>query len=134
MQFVGVDTLYSGLGKAFPHLGNSFYIRAFKRWLEKTGNGRVAISDLRLAEDVIALQKMGAIIVRLERPDSGPVDSHISESGVYDIVNFDIVVRNDGSIETLHEKLETDVMALLQQQEPANKDHACTACRQRLRN
>lgn len=109
MQYIGVDTLYEGLGHRFPHLGHSFFIRALERWQTEHPEIKVAICDLRMQEDVIALKKMGAHIIRLERPGIIVDDSHISEGHVYEVEGYDSILINEGTLEDLYKKIDDEI-------------------------
>ncbi len=105
MQFIGIDTLFEGLATRFPHLGHTFYLRAFDRWRDDHPKSLVVISDLRMQEDVIALKKMGALIIRIKRPEIMLEDTHVSEAQVASVTGYDITIVNDGTIEELEEKI-----------------------------
>ncbi len=105
MQFIGIDTLFNGLGHRFPHLGHTFYLRAFERFRSAKPNSLVVISDLRMQEDVIALKEMGALIIRVERPGLIAEDPHVSELQVSFVKGYDFTIVNDGNIEELEQKI-----------------------------
>ncbi len=109
MQFIGIDTLYDNLGERFPQIGKSFVMRNFTRWMEANPEKKIVISDLRIQEDVNTLKKMGALIVRLERPALSAQDPHSSESGVEVVHGYDRVIVNDSTIALLEQKVEKEV-------------------------
>ncbi len=110
MQFIGIDVLFDELGNRFPHLnkinGKTFYIRTFELCVQEHHMGLFVISDLRMQEDVTALKKMGAIIIRIVRPDLDSTDAHVSENGVASVTGFDYTLINDGTIKDLEQKIE----------------------------
>lgn len=109
MQFIGIDVLFNELGDRFPHLskvnGKSFYIYSLETCIQKSPDDLFVISDLRMQEDVTALKKMGAVIIRIERPGLNSIDSHISEEGVNAVTGYDYTLINDGTLEELEEKI-----------------------------
>lgn len=107
MQFVGIDTFYEALGKRFPQIGSDFFTRTMQRWQQDHPNALIAISDLRMQKDVNALKAMGALIIRLERPGVTPIDTHSSEAGVSDVYGHDHLIINDGTVESLEQKIQT---------------------------
>lgn len=69
----------------------------------------VAISDLRMQEDVDALKKMGAFIIRIDRPFLAITDQHVSEANVPSVMGYDVIIINDGTIEELEYKIELEI-------------------------
>ncbi|MEI8365876.1 MAG: phytanoyl-CoA dioxygenase family protein [Parachlamydiaceae bacterium] len=120
MQFIGIDVLFNELGDRFPHLskvdGKTFYIRSFETCLKNSPNNLFVISDLRMQEDVTALKKMGAVIIRLERSGVNATDSHISEEGVNSVTGYEYTIINDGTIEELEEKINQVFKMIFQDQ------------------
>ncbi len=112
MQFIGIDTLFEGLATRFPHLGHTFYLRAFDRWRDAHPQSLVVISDLRMQEDVFALKKRGALIIRIKRPEILLEDTHVSEAQVASVTGYDITIVNDGTIEELEEKIKKAIKNL----------------------
>lgn len=110
MQFIGIDVLFNELGDRFPHLnktnGKTFHIRSFEACMQKSPDDLFVISDLRMQEDVIALKNMGAVIIRLERPEISSTDTHISEDGVSSVIGYDYTIINSGTIEDLEENID----------------------------
>ncbi|MBS0628242.1 MAG: hypothetical protein JSS09_08535, partial [Verrucomicrobia bacterium] len=105
MQFIGIDTLFEGLGTRFPHLGHTFYLRAFERFRKEHPQSLIVISDLRMQEDVNALKEMGAFIIRIERPGLVSKDNHASELQVPLVKGVDFTIVNDSTIEELENKI-----------------------------
>lgn len=106
MQFITTDILREdGLKKAFPQINENLHIKVFRKWLEQHPNKRVVICDLRLQEDVYTLKKMGAFIIRIERPDIISTDSHISEA-ISSVTGSDATLINDGTLMDLYQKID----------------------------
>jgi hypothetical protein len=62
------------------------------------------ITDCRFHNEVFAIKDRGGIVVRVNRPDNGPVNNHISETAI-DGFDFDYVINNDGDLENLRTKV-----------------------------
>ena len=111
MQFIGIDTLFHAFAKRFPQIGSSICIRSMQCWQQEHPGALIAISDLRMKEDLDALKKMGALIIRLERPGIVGSDTHSSEAGVSLVQGHDHVIVNDSTVDALEQKIETRVLA-----------------------
>lgn len=61
--------------------------------------GRVVVTDVRMPNEAVALRRMGAAIILIDR-DTGSEDTHESETSL-DQVRTDFVIHNDGSVEDL---------------------------------
>lgn len=113
MQFIGIDTLFNGLGERFPHLGHTFFMRAFERWSQEHPGECIVIADLRMQEELCCLKEMGALVIKLERPGFENSDSHFSEAQVASVEGYDLSIVNDGSLEEFLDKIDkalTDAM------------------------
>lgn len=71
----------------------------------------VVLTDVRFQNEAAWVKSQGGIIVRINRSGVGPVNGHISDSGI-DAMSVDFVVPNDGTIEALYAGLD-DVMRLV---------------------
>lgn len=56
----------------------------------------VAITDVRFANEAQAIKTLGGRLVRVTRPNVGPVNAHVSESE-HETFDFDHVIANSGS-------------------------------------
>jgi hypothetical protein len=106
MQFVGIDMLGIEMSKRFPQIGHTFAIRSFERWKNENPEALIVISDLRMQYDLDALKKMGALIIRIERPEIENDDQHSSENGVLKVTGYDLILINEGSIDDFENKIE----------------------------
>jgi hypothetical protein len=61
---------------------------------------RVVLTDCRFPEEADAIRSRGGIVIRIERPGVGPINSHASELALDDY-EFDTVIQNDDSPEQL---------------------------------
>jgi len=82
-----------------------FWIRAAKAQIDAI-DGDVVVTDVRYPNEADAIQTMGGILVRIERPGlPSDGDPHPSESALDDYP-VDVVVQNIGSIEALQRTAE----------------------------
>lgn len=75
----------------------------------------VAISDLRFLNEYDVLKSrfgLDLLTVKIKRPEVGPVNGHVSDSGLSDEL-FDVVIENDGSLSDLYSMAEHFVVPLL---------------------
>lgn len=71
------------------------YIPNVSKWL---------VSDVRFSNEVEAIQQKGGVVVRIVR-DENTSDKHTSEVVLNNYGNFDFVVKNDGTIADLIQKI-----------------------------
>ena len=71
---------------------------------------RVVITDCRFLNEVEAVKAAGGIVVRVERPGVGPVNDHISDTGI-DALPVDYVIYNDGTVADLHDRVRKVAMS-----------------------
>lgn len=65
---------------------------------------KVVVTDVRVAEEVTALKKIGGKIIRIKPPGTETDDAHDTERDV-DKLRADFEVINDGTIDDLHAKV-----------------------------
>lgn len=63
---------------------------------------RVAFTDCRFPNEVDLVRELGGIMVRVDRPGVGPVNSHVSDNLE---IRHDALVVNDGTVEQLHARI-----------------------------
>lgn len=73
--------------------------------LDNLSPGKYTVTDVRFVNEADAIKARGGKLIRIERPGIGPVNDHISETGLDDYPNFDAVIINDGSVSDLRRKL-----------------------------
>lgn len=66
-------------------------------------------TDVRFQNEADFVRSRGGLIIRIQRPDQESRDSHESETNQFGI-HADFNVKNDGTIEELHDK----ILAILQ--------------------
>ena len=59
--------------------------------------GDVVITDVRFPNEAQAIKDLGGLILRIERPGTGPVNQHPSETSL-DSYRFDAYVQNDSTL------------------------------------
>ena len=106
-----------GTGSAFRNtFGADFWLNNFARRIDKfhdDWHGTILyVTDLRLPREIEFLkQKYDATIIKVERPDldlSDPMYQHHTEKYV-DMINYDRLVVNDGTLADLYRKLDDEI-------------------------
>ena len=98
LQKLGTDCLRVGLM-------DDVWIRSLHA--RRQGVGRVAVTDVRFPNEADYIRAEGGVLIRLEGNPRGLAgdgtrdDQHPSETSLDDYADFDIVVRNNGSLERL---------------------------------
>lgn len=87
LQWLGTEVIRDCLSKD-----------AFIDAAKKSINGDVIFTNCRFDNEAQMIKSQGGIIVRVTRPGYGPVNGHVSESGVSDKY-IDLEVANDGKPE-----------------------------------
>lgn len=84
-----------------------FWMRIAERKLAdlEAGGDHALVSDIRFPDEAQWLRARGGLLVRIERPDATPVQEHESERH-WRLLDADHIVRNDGSLATLYDKLD----------------------------
>lgn len=97
-----VRRMLQGLGKAVRAVDPTIWSRAVIEALDPAE--RWAVSGIRFPEDAQALRAAGGIVLRVDRPGTGPALGDQTETALDDWP-FDGVVRNDGGLEDLPARL-----------------------------
>ena len=80
-------------------LGEDVWVNA---WVERaTWHQCVVTTDVRFDNEVNAVRSLGGIIVRVDRPGTGPANDHASET-LPARVKPNLVISNNGTVEDLH--------------------------------
>lgn len=98
-QHPEVRRLLQKLGvSARTHIGENVWVNSalFKLF----ANNLYVISDVRFENEVNAIKIIGGEIWRIERPGVGPVNNHVSETGL-DNLSADRTLLNSGTLEDL---------------------------------
>lgn len=84
-------------------LGANVWVDAAMRRLDACPAPKVVFADVRFPNEADAIRARGGIIVRVERDGHGPLNMHESETSMDDY-EWDYVVRNNGTVDELHQK------------------------------
>ena len=95
--------------------GENYWIREMTKKLIGMEEAVAVITDVRLENEAEFVRKSGGLVVRVER-EIDAQDSHSSEFGLDGYQHFREVIRNDGSLEDLQQKV-GDFMAGLKLQD-----------------
>jgi hypothetical protein len=79
--------------------GKDFWIDIWQSMLSKTKARNIIVDDLRMPQEYERLKAMGAILVKVVRPDADVVN-HATEGQLEDC-KFDHVITNDGTLAEL---------------------------------
>ena len=66
-------------------------------------NDKVVVTDVRYPNEIDAINKLNGVLIKIRRPDLGPVNNHVSDSGLPDEM-FDFIIDNEGSVEDFKNK------------------------------
>lgn len=83
------------------HLGADAWVRAFDLARDRRAN--TVAPDVRFPNEADHIQRMGGIVIRIDRPGVGPVNGHVSEA--VDGLEVDATVVNDGTIDQLQARV-----------------------------
>lgn len=78
--------------------GENFWVDQL--WKTVQPNEKIVITDVRFKNEADFIKSQGGEVWRVHRPGVGPVNNHISERDL-DNYNFDVVIRNESSLEAL---------------------------------
>ena len=88
------------------------WVKLAERKLESTLSvGDVVVTDVRFPNEARLIRGYGGVLVRIERPEFGPVNEHLSDRAS-ERWTYDQRVDNDADVPTLHEKLRQLVAVL----------------------
>lgn len=83
-------------GMAKRAIDEDYWVKlAFKDAPERT-----VITDCRFSNEVKAINALGGMVVRIEKEGVGPVNKHVSDTGILSLPVF-AVIRNDGTVQEL---------------------------------
>lgn len=85
-------------------IGPDVWVDALARRLRTHPSARCVITDVRFPNEANFVTEMGGQVWRIERPGTGPVNGHTSETAL-DGWSFDRIIMNDGSLADLRRKV-----------------------------
>ena len=112
-QVFGTDICHEFLLSKIPQM-DKLWIRCFEIFYSQNRDANVVVSDVRFAEEVESIRKLGGTIIEIQRPEK---DSDVRENGlVRDPMEHaseteskniipDYIIQNDSSIKHLAEEL-----------------------------
>lgn len=85
--------------------GHDCWVKIAERKIETTTKD-IVFTDCRFPNEVEFVRSLRGRLIWIERPGVGPVNGHVSDSGLAALkAQADAVIVNDGGIEELHSKL-----------------------------
>lgn len=78
---------------------------------------QVVVTDVRFPNEAAAIVARGGLLVRVERPGVGPVNGHVSDTGVAEIECHEKWV-NDGDLHTWRKKVQENLKKLVAEVPP----------------
>jgi dephospho-CoA kinase len=113
MQYLGTDVFRKHIKSIIPNIGENFWVNRvedkIKQLRSENPTINIVVSDIRCANELDMISRLGGIIIKIERPNLHLLyepDMHESEAGILNITGYDYSVINDGSIEELHRKID----------------------------
>ncbi len=76
-------------------------------------NVHILVDDVRFHNEVEAVQRNGGVLIRVERPGFNGANNHSSENSLDDFTGWNMVLRNDDSLEKFLDQVEAKVLTLL---------------------
>lgn len=80
--------------------GENFWVARVTEQIEE--GGKYVVTDVRFPNEVAAVRGQGGLVYRITRPGFGPINSHISDTGIDDL-KVDGTILNDGDLEQFRE-------------------------------
>lgn len=94
------------------HMGEDFWVRIWMRGTARVP--RIVADDVRFANEVQAIHKLGGVVIRIERGGSGSKTNASHASEKFEGVTPDFTIHNDGSLNNLEDQLNKVVSAITQ--------------------
>jgi len=85
--------------------GVDVWVNLLFHWLED--GSKIVIPDVRYFNEVLAIERLGGKVWRVERPGITAVNAHVSEKDLDGYKKFDQVINNNDTIESLHKVVDT---------------------------
>ena len=81
-------------------------------WIDTTltnlnPNNVYIIDDVRFKNEVEKIKQLGGMIIKINRPSLKSNDTHISETEMDSILNYDEFIVNDGGLQDLYKKVKS---------------------------
>lgn len=89
-------------------IGKDVWVNALARRISESPGSRFVVTDCRFFNEVDWIRSQGGEVWRVTRPNTGPVNGHISESELPETGPlYDRIIHNDGSLQDLRKKVLT---------------------------
>ncbi len=76
-------------------------------------NAHILVDDVRFHNEVDAVQRNGGVLIRVERPGFNGANDHSSENSLDDFNGWNMILRNNDSLEQFLLQVEDKVLTLL---------------------
>lgn len=97
LQFVGTELVRNCVDR-------DYWIKAMTN--DVRGHARVVVTDCRFPNERQLIRDLGGHLIRTDRSGLATGDTHASETLLGDESEYDLVLKNDGTIAELHRTLE----------------------------
>jgi hypothetical protein len=114
-QWFGTEIFRSEISTILPEIKNNFWVESFRaryiNMLKTNPNAKVVVADVRFQNEIDVIHKLGGTIIKIDRPSIKNEDTHASED-IDSLTNFDLLIKNEGTIEDLYKKADDLMMSL----------------------
>ena len=108
-QYIGTDVFRKDINKIMPHIKDNFWINNFKHRykteIKKNSKSKIVVADVRFQNEVDIIHELSGKIIKIYRPNMQDTSNHISENAIDNIKNYDILIKNNGTIKDLHNQI-----------------------------
>ena len=106
-----VRRILQGVGAAArDHIGPDVWVTAALGSVRD--DERIVVSDMRFINEADALAARGAVLFRIERPGTRPINNHVSETALDQYDGFHAVLVNDSTFEALYAQVHTALVEM----------------------
>ena len=92
-----------------PQIKNNFWVYKLKHKyiteIKKNKKSKITVADVRFQNEVDIIHELGGIIIKIYRPNMKDTSNHIAENAIDNIKNYDILIKNTGTIKDLNTKI-----------------------------
>jgi len=110
LQFVGTELLRNNLNEIMPGLGHNIFTHHFQLWYENErdhdAETKVVIADVRFQNEMDFIQRLGGIVIKLNRPSVLANDIHQSELELQNITTYNYLINNSKTKIDLYRELD----------------------------
>jgi len=110
LQVLGTELLQYDIQRYIPSfkddIGRKVWLKCFNRYYTANPEKNLTIADVRFFHESEEIKALGGIIIKVVRPGISDDDFHASEVEI-DRMEYDHLIVNDGSLESLYSKVDT---------------------------